>query len=524
MALVGAVIAMAEIASATFVVSVLVVMLPIPIGAAVLRSVDFSGRQRVGRNATRTVLAMAGLSTLVVLGVSSGGQLLDVAITMPLSALLFVSVLSGDLLRQVGKRGLEAGRGTDDQRIEATIAQFSEFVQGSDESGDILGELVKIVSDELGARGIVAVDQEGTRRAGIGRGLSVEAREAMAKTIGDGRSRMWLSRQCVELGAPVEMLRREGVEFVVRLAGNRLSGLFLCVLGRNDWSQYSAADRTLVSGLAKLAAVGVDRAVLVERIRREEQLLTVGRVGASMMHDIGRRAGSISERAKTLVSRGKLDRNGQVSAVRIEAMALEIGECVDRVAQFAEGRVGECGAEVDLDELIDLAVLSTKHMHPRAEFSVHSTPGVTAFAGDLDLRLALVNVLDNAVRASTWGDVVTIRVELRADEVVIRVQDRGCGMSPRVVEHAFDAFWSTRADGNGLGLASVRGVVARMGGRVEVNSIQGVGSMVSLLFPKSALSRSVGHAGEERGISDSGTAGESASRDQARVGSSKLRP
>jgi CheY-like chemotaxis protein len=69
--------------------------------------------------------------------------------------------------------------------------------------------------------------------------------------------------------------------------------------------------------------------------------------------------------------------------------------------------------------------------------------------------------------------------------VRLRISDTGTGMAPEVLAHAFDPFFTTKpiGRGTGLGLASVYGIVARLGGRAQLYSEPGVGTTFSALIP-----------------------------------------
>jgi CheY-like chemotaxis protein len=67
---------------------------------------------------------------------------------------------------------------------------------------------------------------------------------------------------------------------------------------------------------------------------------------------------------------------------------------------------------------------------------------------------------------------------------VLVIRDTGVGMSPEVLEHSFEPFFSTKGEqGTGLGLATVHGIVSQLGGRIEVDSQVGSGTTFTLRLP-----------------------------------------
>lgn len=106
------------------------------------------------------------------------------------------------------------------------------------------------------------------------------------------------------------------------------------------------------------------------------------------------------------------------------------------------------------------------------------------------LRVALINLIDNALKYSHLGDGVRIEVADDGTEVCLSVRDTGPGMDAATVARAFDRYWRGSAAGGtlgaGLGLYLVRRIVAAHGGRVTVHSDPGRGSCFTLHLPRSA--------------------------------------
>jgi CheY-like chemotaxis protein len=75
--------------------------------------------------------------------------------------------------------------------------------------------------------------------------------------------------------------------------------------------------------------------------------------------------------------------------------------------------------------------------------------------------------------------------------VRLAVRDTGSGMTPDVVERAFEPFYSTKpkGEGTGLGLATVYGIVTRAGGRIAIDSMPGAGTTIEVLLPATDAER-----------------------------------
>jgi CheY-like chemotaxis protein len=121
-------------------------------------------------------------------------------------------------------------------------------------------------------------------------------------------------------------------------------------------------------------------------------------------------------------------------------------------------------------------------------YDVRVEPGqVPTIAGTAEeLREAFLNLLNNALDAMPAGGRFVFRTGVEAGRVVVRAEDSGCGMSEETRRRVFEPFFTTKgAQGNGLGLAVVWGIVTRHQGRIQVESSLGQGTtfVVSLPVP-----------------------------------------
>ncbi|MCP4189881.1 MAG: sensor histidine kinase [Planctomycetaceae bacterium] len=99
------------------------------------------------------------------------------------------------------------------------------------------------------------------------------------------------------------------------------------------------------------------------------------------------------------------------------------------------------------------------------------------------LEAALVNLVKNSLEAMPEGGELTARTRQTRKGVALDLIDTGCGMDENTAIHMFDAFYSTKEGGSGLGLPTARKVIEAHGGRIDVQSEVGHGTQFTLEFP-----------------------------------------
>jgi signal transduction histidine kinase len=102
------------------------------------------------------------------------------------------------------------------------------------------------------------------------------------------------------------------------------------------------------------------------------------------------------------------------------------------------------------------------------------------------LQAALVNLVKNALEAMPDGGQLIARTRVTRQGVALDLIDTGCGMDERTAMKMFDAFFSTKSGGSGLGLPTARRIIEAHGGRIGVHSEAGRGTQFTLEFPTPA--------------------------------------
>jgi signal transduction histidine kinase len=98
-------------------------------------------------------------------------------------------------------------------------------------------------------------------------------------------------------------------------------------------------------------------------------------------------------------------------------------------------------------------------------------------------RGAFLNLLLNAKQAMPDGGQLVVRTISRNDNVALYLIDTGCGMDERTAAQMFDAFFSTKPGGSGLGLPTTAKIIEAHGGRITVESEVGRGTQFTVELP-----------------------------------------
>jgi len=99
------------------------------------------------------------------------------------------------------------------------------------------------------------------------------------------------------------------------------------------------------------------------------------------------------------------------------------------------------------------------------------------------IKQALVNLIKNAIQAMTNGGVLTLHTYERSDGIWVSVSDTGGGIPPEQIQRIFEPFYTTKKKGTGLGLMIVQRIVREHGGRIELESRVGQGTLFRIWLP-----------------------------------------
>jgi two-component system sensor histidine kinase PilS (NtrC family) len=225
---------------------------------------------------------------------------------------------------------------------------------------------------------------------------------------------------------------------------------------------------------------------LEETSRRQDRLAAVGRVAASIAHEI--RNPLAAMRGSIQVLRSEVD--GNSSQGELMDIILRESDRLNRIITdyltYARPR-SQVYEGVDVREVLNETFTLLRHSpellagHHLEEDYTEEPAMVNADASQI--KQVFWNIARNALQAMAGGG--TLRVELRhtaGNRLRIIFTDTGQGMSPEQVEHLFEPF-SSRTGGTGLGLSIVYQIIRDHGGTINVRSLEGQGTTITIELP-----------------------------------------
>jgi two-component system sensor kinase FixL len=291
-----------------------------------------------------------------------------------------------------------------------------------------------------------------------------------------------------------------GLARYLRTGEQRMIGLHREVLGqRQDGttfpmdlaiSEVRLGDQRLFTGIVRDLS---ERQRMEEVIRRMEQLALMGRLAASVTHELRNPLNTIFLHADLLEA--ELQQPSPDSQAQFADSVAEIKTEVSRLHDLIEDYLSLARLASLQREEADLGTF-VKALAEEMEELVTSrgitlslcglgSLGKVAFHPNT-LRRALVNLMQNALDAMPEGGWLTLRGRRTASQVHLEISDTGVGIPEDKLPLLFEPLHTTKPEGTGLGLYLVREIVAAHDGRIAVHSVPGAGTTFTITLPRAA--------------------------------------
>ena len=236
---------------------------------------------------------------------------------------------------------------------------------------------------------------------------------------------------------------------------------------------------------------------LEAQLHQAEKLASMGRMVASIAHEIRNPLGIIRSSSEFLIRRHKTeDATTQAMLSAIYDESCRLGTTVNDFLDYARPRQPRQDV-VNIQDVINKAMAFLGGEFQRQGIEVHAeiSPDVTVL-GDADLLYrAFYNILANAQQAMQGPGEIFIESSLPSDgKITLTFRDTGPGFSEDALNKAMDPFFTTKDNGTGLGLPIVQAIIDSHGGTMKLSNAQQGGALITISFPAR-------NSSEEEGIS-----------------------
>jgi two-component system, cell cycle sensor histidine kinase and response regulator CckA len=240
-----------------------------------------------------------------------------------------------------------------------------------------------------------------------------------------------------------------------------------------------------------------------DQLLQRQRLEALGRVGAGVAHDLNNMLGAISASIDFLANLpGARALNSDEVRECFDDIRLAAHQATDLtrgILKFARGRA-QAHSPVDLSGLCSDVMRLIRHTFDRSiQIDAQIHPGLSVRGDQAELHQVLMNLCLNARDAMPNGGVLTVAASAVTErsqvlpallnpaqkQLVLSVEDTGVGMDEATCARIFEAFFTTKREGAGfgLGLATVKEVVAFHGGQIQIESDEGKGTRFLIFLP-----------------------------------------
>ena len=223
---------------------------------------------------------------------------------------------------------------------------------------------------------------------------------------------------------------------------------------------------------------------LEAEVKLKERLAAVGELSAGVAHEIRNPLSAIGGYAE-LLKRG-LSEDESASVIEgIIKEAKNLNSIVTNFLSFVR-KPQPVFKEIDVNALIKEIVSIACHDKGsgRIGFNIKPTRALPVIEADpFELRMAFLNIIQNAVQAMPNGGRLTVKSGIQYGMIFIEITDTGGGIPKEIGDRIFNPFFTTKEQGTGLGLAIAHKIVESHDGRIEFKSKKGKGTTFIIRLP-----------------------------------------
>jgi signal transduction histidine kinase len=256
---------------------------------------------------------------------------------------------------------------------------------------------------------------------------------------------------------------------------------------RGDVSYYLTKPTRSYHDVIRAIEVAIEREKTKERLIHDRYYASIGKLAAGVAHFIKNSLWNIRSRAQMLLEETDESDKSYELLETIKRRSDDANKVVLDLLNFArrENRKDE-KKELNVVEIIDDVLKLLDHELELNNISKNKTVGdgdIWILGNEFELKEAFLNIFKNAIEAMQGEGELSIRVEPNHQKIVIRISDKGEGMSKETLENLFIPFYTTKENAVGFGLFDTQRIIQKHGGIIKPESKPGKGSTFIIEFP-----------------------------------------
>jgi len=265
-----------------------------------------------------------------------------------------------------------------------------------------------------------------------------------------------------------------------------------------SWVDGRLAQMVIATDISARRMAEEQAALQAERAQSASRMITMGEMASSVAHELNQPLTAINNYCLGMVSRIKAQQISQeellVALEKTSRQAQRAGQIIQRIREFvkrSEPNLAASSVNHMVDETVELAEIETRRFNVRLNHYI--APNLPPLRVDpILIQQVLLNLLRNAAESIESAARpphqrnVDLRVGLQQAEgqtvVQFAVSDTGIGIAPGVMERLYEAFYTTKSDGMGMGLSLCRSIIESHRGRIQAENIYNGSTVLGCRF------------------------------------------
>lgn len=222
-------------------------------------------------------------------------------------------------------------------------------------------------------------------------------------------------------------------------------------------------------------------------LRQKEKMSAVGELAAGIAHEIRNPLGAISMTVQRLSREFKPEKDADELKCLLDVIRKEIdhiSNSIKNLLQFSKPAPLQ-RSQNRIDKIITKIISLYQNKAEKTGITLKRSDQTEAqaFVDAVKIEDCLVNLLENALAATPSGGSIEFGLRKRQNTIIITLKDTGVGIPEKNLSKIFNLYYTTKANGTGLGLAHAQQIISEHGGTIRVDSRENKGTTFTIALP-----------------------------------------